>query len=61
LVISMGIRRWGGLEQATYVWGDEFAPGGKRMANTWQGQQSRPFPVASTKARGAVGTSPVGT
>ena len=51
----------GGLEQATYVWGDEFAPGGKRMANVWQGQQSRPFPVVSAKAGGAVGTSPIGT
>ncbi|KWR88533.1 formylglycine-generating enzyme family protein [Cupriavidus sp. IDO] len=51
----------GGLEQATYVWGDEFAPGNKQMANTWQGQQARPFPVVSAKAGGAAGTSPVGT
>jgi formylglycine-generating enzyme required for sulfatase activity len=51
----------GGLEQATYAWGDQFAPDGKQMANVWQGQQARPFPVVSPKAGGAVGTSPVGT
>lgn len=51
----------GGLEQANYIWGDDFAPGGKQMANVWQGQQTRPFPVVSAKAGGAVGTSPVGT
>jgi formylglycine-generating enzyme required for sulfatase activity len=51
----------GGLEQATYAWGDEFAPGGTQMANVWQGQQAQPFPVMSAKAGGAVGTSPVGT
>jgi formylglycine-generating enzyme len=27
----------GGLDGATYPWGDDFAPGGKMMANTWQG------------------------
>ncbi|MGY2488915.1 formylglycine-generating enzyme family protein [Cupriavidus sp. CP313] len=51
----------GGLEQATYAWGDQFAPGGKQMANVWQGQQSQPFPVASAKAGGALGTSAAGT
>jgi formylglycine-generating enzyme required for sulfatase activity len=51
----------GGLEQATFGWGDEFAPGGKQMANTWQGQQAQPFPVVSAKAGGAIGTSPAGT
>ncbi|WAG76565.1 formylglycine-generating enzyme family protein [Metapseudomonas furukawaii] len=51
----------GGLEQATYVWGDEFAPGQQQMANVWQGQQTRPFPVVSAKAGGAAGTSPAGT
>jgi sulfatase modifying factor 1 len=51
----------GGLEQATYVWGDDFAPGQKQMANVWQGQQDRPFPVVNAKAGGAVGTSPAGT
>jgi formylglycine-generating enzyme required for sulfatase activity len=28
----------GGLEDADYVWGSEFTPGGKHMANTWQGE-----------------------
>ncbi len=27
----------GGLDGAEYAWGDEFTPGGKPMANTWQG------------------------
>ena len=28
----------GGLEGKVFCWGDEFAPRGKMMANTWQGQ-----------------------
>ena len=51
----------GGLEQATYAWGETFAPDGKQMANVWQGQQAQPFPVVSPKAGGALGTSPAGT
>jgi formylglycine-generating enzyme len=51
----------GGLEQATYAWGDDFAPNGKQMANVWQGQQGQPFPVTSGKTRTLPGTSPVGT
>jgi formylglycine-generating enzyme len=51
----------GGLEQATYAWGDQFSPDGKQMANVWQGQQPQAFPVVSPKAGGALGTSPVGT
>jgi len=27
----------GGLDGAEFAWGDEFTPGGKLMANTWQG------------------------
>jgi formylglycine-generating enzyme required for sulfatase activity len=50
----------GGLEQATYAWGDDLVPEGKPMANIWEGKQER-FPVVSPKAGGAVGTSPVGT
>lgn len=50
----------GGLEQATYAWGDEFAPGGQKMANVWEGA-SQPFPVVSPKAGGATGTSRVCT
>ncbi|MBO9648117.1 MAG: formylglycine-generating enzyme family protein [Variovorax sp.] len=51
----------GGLEQATYAWGEEFAPEGQQMANVWERQQPPPFPVVSAKAGGAAGTSPAGT
>jgi formylglycine-generating enzyme len=47
----------GGLEAKRYVWGDEFKPGGKYMANTYQGQ----FPVKDTGEDGFAGTSPVGS
>ena len=47
----------GGLEGKRYVWGDEFQPNGKYMANTWQGQ----FPVTNTADDGFAGTSPVGS
>lgn len=46
----------GGLEGAAYVWGDAFAPGGRLMANTWQGE----FPWQNLAADGHEGTSPVG-
>jgi formylglycine-generating enzyme required for sulfatase activity len=46
----------GGLEGAVYTWGDEFAPNGKMMANTWQGE----FPVVNLLADGYERTSPVG-
>jgi sulfatase modifying factor 1 len=45
----------GGLEQATFTWGDEFAPKGKMMANTWQGE----FPWQNLMTDGYEGTSPV--
>lgn len=45
----------GGLEGATYAWGDEFAPKGKMMANTWQGR----FPWENLRADRHEGTSPV--
>jgi formylglycine-generating enzyme required for sulfatase activity len=48
----------GGLEQATYAWGNEFAPQGHRMANVWEGT-GQPFPVVDPGAEGAHGTSPV--
>jgi sulfatase modifying factor 1 len=51
----------GGLEQATYAWGDDFAPKGEQMANVWQGQQIQPFPVTSGATRTLPGTSQVGT
>ena len=47
----------GGLEQATYAWGEEFEP---RMLNFWDAK-AQPFPVVSPKAGGATGTSPAGT
>ena len=53
----------GGLEQATYAWGDDLTPQ-KMMANIWEGRQER-FPVVkpivSAKAGGAAGTSSVRT
>lgn len=47
----------GGLEGAEYAWGAEFTPGGKHLANTWQGE----FPNQNSKADGFERTSPVGT
>jgi len=46
----------GGLEGATYAWGEEFMPGGRFMANTWQGE----FPWQNRVEDGWEGTSPVG-
>jgi formylglycine-generating enzyme len=46
----------GGLDGAAYVWGDEFAPKGRMLANTWQGR----FPWQNLKTDGYEGTSPVG-
>ena len=37
----------GGLDGAEFVWGDEFAPEGRQMANTWQGD----FPGENLRAR----------
>jgi formylglycine-generating enzyme len=45
----------GGLDGATFVWGNEFAPKGKMMANTWQGE----FPWQNLATDGFEGTSPV--
>jgi sulfatase modifying factor 1 len=45
----------GGLEGAEFAWGDEFAPGGRQMANTWQGG----FPHENTRLDGYERTSPV--
>ena len=39
-----------------YVWGDERAPNGKEMANTWQGA----FPIKNTVDDGFPGIAPVG-
>ena len=46
----------GGLAGATYPWGDEFTPGGRWMANTWQGR----FPGENTAEDGFAGIAPVG-
>jgi formylglycine-generating enzyme len=45
----------GGLSGKTYVWGDEFRPNGKWMANTWQGK----FPVKDAGEDGFAGIAPV--
>jgi formylglycine-generating enzyme len=45
----------GGLEGATYAWGEDFAPEGRAMANTWQGR----FPWENLATDGYEGTSPV--
>lgn len=45
----------GGLDGARYAWGDEFAPHGQLMANTWQGA----FPWQNLELDGYAGTSPV--
>ena len=47
----------GGLHGAAFVWGDESAPKGRMLANTWQGE----FPWQNLKTDGYEGTSPVGT
>ena len=47
----------GGLDGADFAWGDEQFPGGKPVANTWQGE----FPWQNLKADGFEGTSPVGS
>ena len=45
----------GGLDGAEFVWGDEFTPGGRQMANTWQGE----FPWQNLRSDGFERTSPV--
>ena len=47
----------GGLDQKPFVWGEDFAPGGKQLANTFNGD----FPNKNTKADGYERTSPVGS
>jgi formylglycine-generating enzyme required for sulfatase activity len=45
----------GGIDGAEFAWGDDLAPGGKHMANTWQGE----FPHRNLKEDGFERTSPV--
>jgi sulfatase modifying factor 1 len=47
----------GGLEGAEYPWGEEFRPGGRHMANTWQGE----FPWQNLYEDGYDWTAPVGS
>jgi formylglycine-generating enzyme len=46
----------GSLEDAEFAWGNEFPPGGRPMANTWQGA----FPWENLRCDGFEGTSPIG-
>ncbi|HYZ03396.1 MAG TPA: formylglycine-generating enzyme family protein [Candidatus Binatia bacterium] len=46
----------GGLDGSVYAWGDDFAPQGRQLANTWQGE----FPWQNLVQDGFEGTSPVG-
>ena len=46
----------GGLDGAAYAWGDDLTPGGKHMANTWQGE----FPWQNLLGDRYERTSPVG-
>lgn len=45
----------GGLDRAEFAWGDELVPGGRHMANIWQGR----FPIENLAEDGQVGTLPV--
>jgi formylglycine-generating enzyme required for sulfatase activity len=45
----------GSLDGTEFAWGDEFTPGGKPMANTWQGA----FPIENLATDGYTRTSPV--
>jgi formylglycine-generating enzyme required for sulfatase activity len=50
----------GGLDQATYAWGDQLEIDGKLQANIWNVKR-RPFPVVDPAMGAVAGTSPVGT
>jgi formylglycine-generating enzyme required for sulfatase activity len=45
----------GGLEQATFPWGNELTPAGEHRCNIWQGN----FPDLNTTEDGYLGTAPV--
>jgi sulfatase modifying factor 1 len=47
----------GGLKDKEYAWGDDLRPGGKYMANYWQGH----FPDKNTGADGFMSRSPAGS
>ena len=46
----------GGLDSAEFAWGDDFEPGGRPLANVWQGD----FPRQNLASDGYERTSPVG-
>jgi formylglycine-generating enzyme len=46
----------GGLDGKAFAWGDELAPEGQMLANSWQGE----FPSQNLMLDGYAGTSPVG-
>jgi formylglycine-generating enzyme len=46
----------GGLDEATFAWGNDLRPNGELMANFWQGD----FPWRNTGAKGWRGTTPLG-
>jgi formylglycine-generating enzyme len=46
----------GGLDGTEFAWGEELTPGGRHMANTWQGT----FPQQNLAEDGYTRTSPVG-
>lgn len=48
----------GGLDGAAFTWGEEPRPGGRLMANTWDGLD---FPWRSTGESGFLRTAPVGS
>jgi formylglycine-generating enzyme required for sulfatase activity len=48
----------GGLDGTTFTWGDVARPGGRIMANTWDGPD---FPWRHTRESGFLRTSPVGS
>ncbi len=45
----------GGLQEATYAWGEELTPQGSHLTNIWQG----PFPVRDNEHDGFGGVAPV--
>jgi len=47
----------GGLEGAEFAWGEARVPGGRHMANAWQGE----FPWQNLAEDGYEGTAPVGS
>jgi len=46
----------GGLDHQPYAWGDTLRPGGRPVANWWQGH----FPARNTGEDGFIGRAPVG-